>query len=480
MNDNKDVIIGLEVHIQLTALNTKLFCACSSDYRGKPPNTHTCPICLGLPGSLPVTNEKAIEFATRLALALNCNINKRFYFFRKNYYYPDLPKGFQISQYNKAGGKAFADGGIIEIEVDGNKKEIKLNRIHLEEDPARIVHEGSIATSPYALIDYNRSGTTLIEVVSEPDMKTPAEAREYLKQLMSIVQYTEISDPTLEGAFRVDANISIEGHDRSEVKNINSIKEVESALVHEIKRQKLEIKRGKKLVQETRHWDGEKTISLRSKEFEADYRYFPEQDLVPFEMSEEFIEKIRKELPEMPKERKLRYQEKYQLSEFDAGILVIDKNIADFFEEGIKLEKSFGIEEYKLYCNWVMNQVSRWLNENNKNITETLLKPQQLVDIIKAINNKIISIKIANSFIEEMMKGTAISDIIKKTGKKLISDDKELEKLCREVIEENPETVEAYKKKPKAIQNLIGGVMKKTRGQADPEITEEIFRRLLN
>jgi aspartyl-tRNA(Asn)/glutamyl-tRNA(Gln) amidotransferase subunit B len=296
---------------------------------------------------------------------------------------------------------------------------------------------------------------------------------------MSIVQYTGISDPTLEGAFRVDANISIKGHERSEVKNINSIKEVESALAHEIKRQKLAIKRGTILIQETRHWDGEKTISLRTKEFEADYRYFPEQDLVPFEINEDFIDKVKKELPEMPKERKQRYQEDYQLNEFDAGILVLDKNIADFFEEGIQLEKSFGPDEYKLYCNWLMNQISRWLNEHDKNILETRFKPQQLVDLIKAIKEKIISTKIANSFIEEMMKGTAISEIIKKTGKKVISDENELEGICREVIKENPKIVEDYKKNPKAIQALKGRVMGKTRGQADPIKTEKILINLL-
>lgn len=479
MSEHEDVIIGLEVHIQLTALKTKLFCSCSSDYRGKAPNTHTCPICLGLPGSLPVTNEKAIKFATRLALALKCTINERFYFFRKNYYYPDLPKGFQISQYNRAGGKAFADRGVIEIEVDGNIKEIQLNRIHLEEDPARIVHEGSITTSPHALIDYNRSGTTLIEVVSEPDMRSPAEAREYLKQLMSIVQYTEICDPNLEGAFRVDANISIKGHDRSEVKNINSIKEVENALSYEIKRQKLAIKRGAILIQETRHWDGDKTISLRTKEFEADYRYFPEQDLVPFETDEQFVDKIRIKLPEMPKERKERYQRDYLLNEFDAGILVLDKQIADFFEEGIKLEKSFRPEEYKLYCNWLMNQVSRWLNENNTNIANTKLKPEQIVDIVKALKENVISSKIANSFIEEMMKGTSIQEIMKKSGKKVISDENKLESLCKEVIKENPKIAADYKKNPKAIQALKGKVMGKTRGQADPKKTEELLKILL-
>ncbi|GAI72088.1 unnamed protein product [marine sediment metagenome] len=244
-SQNNEVIIGLEVHIQLTNLKTKLFCSCSTNYRGAEPNTFVCPICLGLPGSLPVVNKKVVEFATRLALALDCKINHKFWFFRKNYHYPDLPKGFQITQYNKAGGKAFADGGKITIRVNNHKKEVLLNRIHLEEDPARLVHKGSIATSPFTLVDYNRSGVCLIEIVSEPVIDTPEEAREFLKQLKSIVQYTGISDLDLQGSVRVDANISIKGNERSEVKNINSFKEVERALSYEIVRQKNALKRGK-------------------------------------------------------------------------------------------------------------------------------------------------------------------------------------------------------------------------------------------
>ena len=286
----EDVIIGLEVHIQLTNLKTKLFCSCNADYRGAEPNSHNCPICLGLPGSLPVINERAIEFATRLALALDSKINDSMFFFRKNYFYVDLPKGFQISQYNKAGGRAFADRGNITVKINGNKKEIRLNRIHLEEDPARLVHKGSIATSPYTLVDYNRSGVCLIEIVSEPVIRSPEEAREFLKQLRSIVQYTRISNLDLTGAARVDANISIKGHERSEVKNISSFKEVERALKWEIQRQRNLLKRGKKLTQETRHWDDKRriTISLRMKEFEEDYRYFPEQDLVPITIDKDF------------------------------------------------------------------------------------------------------------------------------------------------------------------------------------------------
>ncbi len=481
-NKYDDVIIGLEVHIQLTNLKTKFFCSCSTDYRGEEANTHICPICIGLPGSLPVINKKAIEFATRLALALDCDINNSFWFYRKNYFYPDLPKGFQISQYNKAGGRAFGDGGKITIKLNGKKKDIILNRIHLEEDPARLVHKGTIATSPYTLVDYNRSGVTLIEIVSEPVIKTPEEAREYLKQLKSIVQYCGISNLELEGSVRVDANISLKGHPRSEVKNINSFKEVERALKWEIQRQKNQLKRGKELIQETRHWDDKRriTISLRTKEFEQDYRYFPEQDLVPIEVDDKFISGVKKELPEMPNERAKRFQKKYKLSEFDSEILVLDKDIADFFEVGIKIDKSFGPVEYKFYCNWLMGDVSRWLNENNITITETKLNPQHIEDLIKFIKEGKITGKIGKSFVDEIMtKGTSISDILKKTGKQRISDKEKITEIVRKVLKENPKTVKDYEKNPKALQALIGKCMQKTKGQIDPEITKEIMLKLL-
>ncbi len=480
MSDNDgSVMIGLEIHVQLTNLKTKLFCSCSADYRGDKPNTHVCPICIGLPGSLPVLNKKVIEFATRLALALGCKINHTFWFFRKNYYYPDMAKNFQISQYNKAGGKAFADGGFITIFVNEEPKKIRLNRIHLEEDPARLVHEGSISKSPHAYVDYNRSGTALIEIVSEPDLETPEEARKFLRQLLSIVQYTEISDPTLEGAYRVDCNISIRGHERSEVKNINSLREAEKALKWEIKRQKNEIKRGRKLTQETRHWDGNITILLRSKEFEADYRYFPEQDLVPIELSQDFIDDVRSKLPEMPNERKNRFQEVYNLSEFDSSLLVLDKNIADFFETGVKSEKSFGKEDYKSYCNWLMGDISRWLNDNNKSIKETKLKPKQLVDLIKFVKAGKITGKIAKSFVDEMMKGSFVDEMIKKSGKIRIADKDKITAIAKEVIKENSKIVKDYERNPKALQALIGKVMAKTKGQADPKITRDIMLKLI-
>jgi len=477
----EDVIIGLEVHIQATNLKTKLFCSCNADYRGAEPNSHNCPICLGLPGSLPVINKKAIEFATRLALALDCKINDSMFFFRKNYFYVDLPKGFQISQYNKAGGRAFGDGGKIEVKINGKKKDIKLNRIHLEEDPARLVHKGSIATSPYTLVDYNRSGVCLIEIVSDPVISSPEEAREYLKQLKSIVQYTGISNLDLTGAARVDANISLKGHERSEVKNISSFKEVERALKWEIQRQRNLLKRGKKLTQETRHWDDKRriTISLRTKEFEEDYRYFPEQDLVPITIDENFIQKVKDKLPEMPRERAVRLHRDYNLSEFDSENLVLDKDIADFYEDGVNSDPSFGPNEYKQFCNWLMNDISRHLNDQNKTITETEIHPKLVVDLINHINEGKITTKIAKTFVSEMMNGSSISKIIEKKGKKRISDRKIIERYCKEVIQENPRIVEDCRKNPKAIEALIGRIMGKTKGQADPVITRRIMFKML-
>ena len=482
MNSNySDVIIGLEVHIQLTKLKTKLFCSCSADYRGAEPNTFNCPICLGLPGSLPVVNTNAIEFATRLAIALNCEINDTFWFFRKQYFYVDLPKGFQISQYNKAGGRAFADGGKVTLKLNGKKKDIVLNRIHLEEDPGRLIHKGSIATSPYTLVDYNRSGVCLIEIVSEPVISSPEEAREYLKQLKSIVQYSGISDLDLTGAVRVDANISIKGHTRSEVKNINSFKEVERALKWEIQRQKNLLKRGKSLTQETRHWDDKRriTISLRAKEFEEDYRYFPEQDLVPITINDIFIQEVRDNLPEMPNERVLRLRRDYNLSEFDADNLVIDKNIADFYETGANSNPSFGPFEYKQLCNWLMNDISRELNEQNKTIKDTKLHPSQVVNLILHINEGKITSKIAKSLINEMLQGISVSKIIEKNGKKRISDEGFIKKKCLEAINENPKIVKDCRNNSKAIEALIGKVMGKTKGQADPGITRQMILKLL-
>jgi len=353
--------------------------------------------------------------------------------------------------------------------------------MHLEEDPARLVHKGSIATSPYTLVDYNRSGVCLIEIVTEPVISSPEEAREFLRQLKSIVQYSGISNLDLEGSVRVDANISIKGYDRSEVKNINSFREVERALRHEIVRQKNLIKRRKDLIQETRHWDEKRriTISMRTKEFEADYRYFPEQDLVPIEIDRDYVQKVRDELPEMPNERALRLRRDYNLSEFDSENLVLDKDISDFYEEGVNSEASFGPNEYKQYCNWLMNDILRWLNEHDKNLKDTKLHSHQIVDLIKYVNEGKITTKIAKSIIADMMAGYSIQEILETKGKKRISDKELLRNLSSEVIKENPKIIEDCRENPKAIEALIGRVMGKTRGQADPHIARKIIVELL-
>jgi aspartyl-tRNA(Asn)/glutamyl-tRNA(Gln) amidotransferase subunit B len=315
----------------------------------------------------------------------------------------------------------------------------------------------------------------LIEIVTEPVMNSPEEAREFLKQLKSIVQYTGISNLDLTGAVRVDANISIKGHERSEVKNINSFKEVERALKWEIQRQKNLIKRGKELIQETRHWDDKRkiTISLRTKEFEEDYRYFPEQDLVPISIDEGLIQQTRDELPEMPNERSIRLRRDYNLSEFDSDNLVLDKDIADFYEDGVNSEPFFGSKEYKQFCNWVMNDISRWLNDQGKTMKDTKLPPKQVAELIRYINEGKITTKIAKSFIDDMMIGISVTEIIEKKGKKRLSNEDTIEKYCRKAVKENPKIVEDCTKNPKAIEALIGKVMKFSRGQADPAITRE-------
>ncbi|MCP8305136.1 MAG: Asp-tRNA(Asn)/Glu-tRNA(Gln) amidotransferase subunit GatB, partial [archaeon] len=296
--NSEEIKIGLEVHCQLTNLMAKLFCSCSSDYRGKEPNTHICPICMGMPGTLPVLNEKALEDATMVAIALNSNISDRMLFFRKNYFYPDMPKNFQISQYDKAGGVPFSLGGYIQID----KKKIRIRRIQIEEDPGKLSYEGTIESSPSTLVDYNRAGIALIEIVTEPDIRSPKEARLFLEKLRSILEHLGVSDGSLEGAMRCDANISLKGGRRVEIKNISSFKEVERALNFEITRQKSFIERRIAVGQETRHWDEVRriTVSLRSKEEEQDYRYFPEPDLVPVTISKDHVREVKLKMPELP------------------------------------------------------------------------------------------------------------------------------------------------------------------------------------
>ena len=473
------VKIGLEIHIQLTKLKTKLFCGCNADYRDKPPNTYVCPICLGLPGSLPSVNKKAIEYAIMLGLALNAKISNRTYFFRKNYYYPDLPKNFQISQYNKAGGVPIALGGNIKLELNEYTRIVNITRLQLEEDPGKIWYEGSILSSSAAYLDYNRSGIALIEIVTEPDIRTPTEARVFLQKLRSIVEHLGISDLSLEGSLRCDANISLFGGQRVEIKNISSYKDVQSALKAEIIRQRNIYRQGGVITQETRHWDADKkrTFTLRVKEEEQDYRYFPEPDLLPIEITDEMIKSIKEKMPEVPDQRIKRFIEQYKLPKYDAQVLVISKSLADFYE--------YVVSKYpkpKEVSNWIMSDLMRHLNTMNIEISQAKITPDDFVEMLEMIDKGIISGKLGKRILQLMMeRGESPSIIAKKEGLIRITDEKIINEYIDKVFKEHEKAVEDAKSDPKAIHYLIGQVMKLSKGRCDPQILNKlILNRLKN
>jgi aspartyl-tRNA(Asn)/glutamyl-tRNA(Gln) amidotransferase subunit B len=471
------VRIGLEVHVQLTSLKTKLFCGCSSDYKGKDPNTLTCPVCLGIPGSLPVLNEKSVDYAVMAALALNCTVSERMFFFRKNYYYPDMPKNFQISQYDKAGGVPLAVDGFLDIDAGKKRKRIRIGRVHMEEDPGRLVHQGAIDTSPYTLVDYNRAGIALLEVVTEPDLDSPKEARVFLQKLRSIFEHLGIFSGRLEGSMRCDANISLIGGTRVEVKNISSFKEVERALGFEIMRQKNLVKRGVAVKLETRHWDETRrvTVSLRTKEEEHDYRYFPEPDLVPVVIAGKHITEVKERMPELPDARINRFVEDYNLPRYDAEVLVSDKALADFFEQSVQL-----YDRPKEISNWMMSDLLRNLYENNLELTESKIAPEHLVEMIRLIEKGVISGKIGKRILPEMvLTGKRPSQIIEERGLvKIVSRDI-LEDAVETVFRENPKCVEDALGDENAVHFLVGQLMRATRGKADPQLANQMIHEKL-
>jgi len=472
------VRIGLEVHTQLTSLKSKLFCGCSSDYRGKEPNSMVCPVCLGLPGSLPVLNAKAVEYAVMAALALDCKVSERMFFFRKNYYYPDLPKNFQITQYDRAGGVPLAVGGHLYIEDRKKRKKINISRVHLEEDPGRLVHIGPIDQSLYTLVDYNRSGITLLETVTDPDMDSPREARIFLQKLRSVLEHLGIFDGSLEGAMRCDANISLTGGTRVEVKNISSFKEVERALGFEISRQKGLVERGGVVKRETRHWDETRriTVSLRSKEEEQEYRYFPEPDLTPIELTEDFIEKIRAGMPELPDDRMKRFVAAYGLPRYDAEVLVGSKALADFFEECVQL-----YNKPKDISNWMMSDLLRYLYENDLELRESKISPAKLVEMIGLIDKGVISGKLAKTLLPKVIvTGKAPNEIVEEERMFKISDRDYLKEMVDKIFVENPKAVQDALVDEKAVHFLIGQLMKATHGKADPSLAGRIVNEKLS
>ncbi|MEM2527950.1 MAG: Asp-tRNA(Asn)/Glu-tRNA(Gln) amidotransferase subunit GatB [Ignisphaera sp.] len=472
------VLIGLEIHIQLTSLASKLFCSTHSNYREGNPNTYVCPVCLGLPGTLPVVNRKAIEYAIAVARALNCEISDRVVFVRKHYFYPDLPKNYQISQYDGPGFTPIARNGYIKIFSNGRTKFIRIRRINIEEDPGKIHYIGGIEEAQYSLVDYNRSGIPLLEIVTEPDIDSPKEARIFLDKLIAILEYLGAVDTALEGSFRVDANISIEGYGRVEIKNIGSIKDVEKALMYEIVRQKRIVEQGGTIARETRHWDERKgiTVPLRAKEFEEDYRYFPDPDLPPIRISNEVVNRILSRLPELPDQRIERFIMQYNLDEYRATVLVLNKWLADFFEEGTKIYSN-----YKRLADVLITDFLRWVKELSLDVKKLSVKPHDIVKLLELLDRGVLSIKMVKELMPQVIRGEIdIDEYIRAMGYTRIDDEQYLEQIALETVRENPKAVEDALRNPKAINFLIGAIMKKTGGRADPQKTRDILMKILN
>jgi aspartyl-tRNA(Asn)/glutamyl-tRNA(Gln) amidotransferase subunit B len=472
-------IIGLEVHAQLLT-RSKIFCSCSTAF-GEEPNTLTCPVCTGQPGSLPVTNRKAVEFAIKLGLATSCRIAPYSLFARKNYFYPDLPKGYQISMYEYP----LAEDGFIEIISQGKKKRVEIIRIHMEEDAGKLKHGETPETESFSYVDFNRTGVPLVEIVSGPDIQSPQEAGDYLRKLRSILQYLEISSGNMEeGNFRCDANVSVrpkgqkEFGRRTELKNMNSFRHVEKALEYEIKRQIAILGDGEEVIQETRLWDVNQgvTVSMRGKEEAHDYRYFPDPDLVPLMVEEKWIEEIKQSLPELPDDKKERFIKDYGIPEYDAEILTSTKAMANYYEECVR-----HFPEPKTVSNWMMGDFLRELKRDEREIDQCPVTPPHLAEMLSMVKNGTISGKIAKDVFEEMYRtGEEPGKIVKDKGWTQIVDKTEIEKAIETTIEANPKQVEDYQNgKEKLFGFFVGEVMKQTKGKANPKLVNELLKKKL-
>jgi aspartyl-tRNA(Asn)/glutamyl-tRNA(Gln) amidotransferase subunit B len=469
-------IIGLEIHVQLLTAS-KMFCGCATTF-GAPPNTLICPVCLGLPGSLPVINQRAVDLGLRAALALGCRVHPRSQFHRKNYYYPDIPKNYQISQYQYADHAPLATEGVLEILLDGGRKAIRIRRVHLEEDTGRLVHPEGASSS---LVDYNRSGLPLMEIVTEPDLRAPAEAREFLLALRRLLQFAEVSTGRMEeGTMRCDANVSLQAPrgpmgTRTEVKNMNSIRSVERALAFEMARQADVLKRDRPVVQETRHWDERRALTFgsRSKEEAQDYRYFPEPDLVPLQVDDAWLQRVRAELPELPAARRDRFLAAHGLSLYDADLLTASPAMARFFEETVRL-----FPQPKTVANWLVGEVAAYLNEHNADIDQISLTPPRLAGLLRVIDDGTISGRIAKDVLLEMIAGDQeAAAIVDARGLRQISDEDTLRRVIAGVVGQHPGPVgELRAGKQRALGFLVGQVMKATGGRANPATVNRLLR----
>ncbi|NLO22222.1 MAG: Asp-tRNA(Asn)/Glu-tRNA(Gln) amidotransferase subunit GatB [Syntrophomonadaceae bacterium] len=475
-----ETVIGLEVHVELKT-RSKIFCSCSNEF-GAEPNTNVCPICSGFPGMLPVLNQQVVEYAIKAGLALNCEIADYCKFDRKNYFYPDLPKAYQISQYDLPVCKK----GYLDIEFGGTKKRIGITRAHLEEDAGKLVHQGSISSTPFSLVDLNRSGVPLLEIVSEPDLRSSQEARAYMEKIRSVLLFAGVSDCKMEeGSLRCDANVSVRPSGqatlgtRTEIKNLNSFKAMEKAIDFEVQRQIEAIEDGEEIIQETRTWEEDKQItrSMRSKEEAHDYRYFPEPDLPPLRISRKWVNDIIQSMPEMPEQARERIMDEHGLSAYDASLLTLTPDFLGFFDECTRY-----YHDGKIISNWMMGEMSKLLNQKNLDITQCKINPVHLVDMLKLMDEGRISGKMAKEVFEAMFEtGSPPEAIIKEKGMEQISDEDTLEKIILEVIAKNPRVVEDYRNgKKKATGFLVGQVMQATRGQANPALVNQILARKLN
>ena len=481
-------VIGLEVHAQLLT-RSKMYCACRADYQSAPSNTFVCPVCLGMPGVLPVINKRAVEFTIMTGLALNCTIARHTKFDRKNYPYPDLMKGFQISQYDSP----ISSGGWLELEVNGKRRRVGITRVHLEEDVAKLTHVRDAAGETYSLVDVNRSGVPLMEIVGEPDIRSPEEARHYLVKLRTILRYLGVSTGNMEeGSFRCDANVSVrprgsqESFPKVEVKNMNSFRAVYLALEYEVERQIRVLEDGGRVAQETRGWveSQDVTVSQRTKEYAHDYRYFPEPDLPPLEIAPEWVEEIRSRLPELPAARRDRFVQQYGLPVYDADLLTASREMSEFFEDVVKSEgtKGGGLDKRaKATSNWMLGEVSHLLHERGLELAECKLKPGHVAELIRLVDEGTISTTMAKTVLEEAFDtGRTPSEVVEARAYTQITDSSVVEEAVGEAVAHNPKAVADYLGgRETAMRFLVGQVMRITRGKANPKLANKLVKEKL-